>query len=109
MSNLSEAIGAAPVFAALGDTTRLELISRLSDGEQHSIAQLAEGLDLTRQGVTKHLHVLKQTGIVSCRRVGRENRFMIRPDPIAKARDYLTRASAQWDDTLARLKAAVEE
>ncbi|MEM7165627.1 MAG: metalloregulator ArsR/SmtB family transcription factor [Planctomycetota bacterium] len=100
---------AAPVFAALGDTTRLELLSRLSDGKQHSIVQLAAGLDLTRQGVTKHLQVLKQAGVVSCQRIGRESRVEIRPGPIEKARDYLTRASAQWDEAIDRLRAAVEE
>ena len=101
--------GPAPVFAALGDATRLELVARLGDGEQRSIAQLTDGLDLTRQGVTKHLQVLKQAGIVACRRVGRENRFRIEPDSIHRARDYLTRASAQWDEAIARLKTAVEE
>ena len=109
MSSVKEAIRSAPVFAALGDTTRLELLSRLSDGKQHSIVQLVEGLHLTRQGVTKHLQVLKQAGVVSCKRIGRESRFSISPGPIAKARDYLTRASAQWDDAIERLKAVVEE
>ena len=108
MLNVNNAIDSAPVFAALGDATRLELISRLSDGKPHSIVQLADGLDLTRQGVTKHLHVLKQAGMVSCERIGRESRFTIRPDPIAKARDHLTRASAQWDEAIKRLRVSVE-
>jgi len=102
-------MGAAPVFAALGDVTRLKLVSRLSDGKQHSIVQLTDGLDLTRQGVTKHLRVLQRAGMVSCERIGRESRFSIRPDPIAKARDYLTRASAQWDEAIQRLRKSVEE
>lgn len=109
MSNASDAIGPAPVFAALGDATRLALVSRLSDGKQHSIVQLTDGLNLTRQGVTKHLHVLKQAGIVAHERIGRESRFTIRPDAITEARDYLTRASAQWDEAIERLRAAVEE
>lgn len=99
----------ASVFAALGDTTRLELVARLSDGRPHSIVQLTGGLELTRQGVTKHLHVLKHAGLVSCKRIGRENRFTLRPDPIEEARDYLTRASAQWDEAIERLRASVEE
>lgn len=109
MSNVSEATGFAPVFAALGDVTRLELLSRLSDGNQHSIVQLADGLSLTRQGVTKHLHVLRKAGVVSCERIGRESRFAISPDPIAKARDYLAHASAQWDAAIERLRASVEK
>lgn len=99
----------AAVFAALGDTTRLELVSRLLDGQQHSIAELSEGLDLTRQGVTKHLSVLKRAGIVERERVGRESLFMIEPEPMLQANEYLTRASAQWDQAIERLKAFVEE
>ena len=99
---------AAPVFAALGDATRLELVSRLSDGESRSIAQLSDGLSLTRQGVTKHLRVLEQAGLVSSIRVGRESQFTFKPEPIGQARSYLDRVSMQWDDALSRLKRFVE-
>jgi len=109
MLKVKEVLRTAPVFAALGDVTRLELVSRLSDGQQHSIAELTEGLDLTRQAVTKHLHVLQRVGVVTSKRVGRESRFSIRPDPIAKARDQLARISAQWDEAIARLKESVEK
>ena len=109
MLKASDGIESAPVFSALGDVTRLELVSRLSDGQQHSITELADGLKLTRQGVTKHLRVLKQAGIVHSKRIGRETRFTIKPDPISKARDFLARASLQWDENIGRLKAFVEE
>ena len=109
MLKASDGIESAPVFSALGDVTRLELVSRLSDGQQHSITELADGLKLTRQGVTKHLRVLKQAGIVHSKRIGRETRFTIKPAPISKARDFLIRASLQWDENIGRLKAFVEE
>lgn len=112
MSRL-EALGAsadpASVFAALGDGTRLRLIARLGDGTARSIAQLTEGLRLSRQGVTKHLKVLEQAGIVRSSRVGRENRFRYVPEPIEGARRYLDTVSAQWDDALARLRSFVEQ
>lgn len=98
----------ARVFAALGDVTRLKLIGRLVDGEPHSIAQLADGLDLTRQGITKHLRVLQRAGIVRARSVGRESRFTYVPEPVERARTYLDTVNAQWDDALERLKAFVE-
>lgn len=98
----------APVFAALGSVTRLALVSRLSDGREHSITSLTDGLDLTRQAITKHLQVLQHAGVVDRRRVGRESRFTIRPDPITHAKDYLARVSDQWDETIARLRATVE-
>ncbi|MEO0629288.1 MAG: metalloregulator ArsR/SmtB family transcription factor [Planctomycetota bacterium] len=98
----------APVFAALGDSTRLQLVARLGGGQQLSIAQLTEGLKLTRQGVTKHLHVLQRAGLVSYERVGRERQYQLEPDSIAQAKDYLSRASAQWDEAIERLTDAVE-
>lgn len=97
-----------PVFAALGDATRLELVSRLSDGKQHSITELTEGFDLTRQAVTKHLQVLSEAGLVSRQRIGRESRFAMRNGPINHAKDYLTRISTQWDESIVRLRAMVE-
>src|SRR5690242_11921113 len=67
--------GTAPIFAALGDATRLQIVTRLSDGQARSIARLTDGLGLTRQGVTKHLRVLQDAGLVSSIRVGRESQF----------------------------------
>jgi DNA-binding transcriptional ArsR family regulator len=98
----------APVFAALGDATRLELVSRLNDGQARSIAQLTDGLGLTRQGVTKHLRVLEQVGIVSSSQVGREKQFTYSPQPIEQIQSYLETVSVQWDDALSRLQKFVD-
>jgi DNA-binding transcriptional ArsR family regulator len=100
----------APVFAALSDATRLAIISKLSGGGQPlSITQLTAGSELTRQGMSKHLRVLENAGLVSSIRVGRECRYAFTPEPIRELRDYLERVSAQWDDTLSRLKDFVEK
>ncbi len=99
----------APVFAALGDETRLSLLTKLSGGGRHSISQLTAGSRLTRQAITKHLRVLEGAGIVRGVHAGRENLFEFDPAPIEEAREYLDRVSAQWDQALARLKSFVEE
>jgi DNA-binding transcriptional ArsR family regulator len=98
----------APVFAALGDPTRLSLLMRLSDGERRSIAALSADTALTRQAVTKHLQVLEKAGLVGMSRVGRESRYAYRPEPLAEARAYLDTVSAQWEGALGRLKSLVE-
>jgi DNA-binding transcriptional ArsR family regulator len=98
----------ASVFAALGDRTRLALVSRLSEGRPRSITQLTTGSRLTRQAVTKHLRMLEGAGLVRHERVGREQRFHLVPQPIDLARAYLDGLSAQWDEALQRLKAFVE-
>lgn len=99
----------AATFAALGDPTRLSLLGRLSGGRAQSIAKLSVDTRLTRQAITKHLHVLEMAGLVSSLRVGRETQFAFRPEPIEAARSYLDEVSAQWDAAFARLKAFVEE
>jgi DNA-binding transcriptional ArsR family regulator len=99
----------APVFAALGDETRLALVAELSGGAARSIAQLTEGTNLTRQAVTKHLRVLEGAGLVRSSRAGRESRFGLEPRSLNDARRFLEEVSAQWDQALARLKAFVED
>ncbi len=99
----------APIFAALGDRTRLALVAKLSTGEPHSISQLTTGSRMTRQAVTKHLRVLEGAGIVRCSRSGRETQFQLDPAPIMEAKVFLDLVSKQWDNALARLKAFVEE
>ena len=98
----------APIFAALGDPTRLSLVIKLSTGGSRSIASLAIGSGLTRQAVTKHLRVLEGAGLVSAERVGRESRFALCPDPLMSASAYLVHVSLQWDSALDRLKDHIE-
>ncbi len=99
----------APVFAALGDKTRLLLVAKLSDGRRYSIAQLTEGSRLTRQAITKHLRVLNRVGMVRSTRTGREKLFEFNPRPLDGMKAYLDLVSRQWDQALARLKSFVEK
>lgn len=99
----------APVFAALGDETRLLLVAKLSGGQPHSISQLTAGSKLTRQAITKHLRVLERVGIVHGVRKGRESRYRLDPAPMLEVKEYLELVSEQWDQALARLKSFVGE
>ena len=98
----------APVFAALGDETRLMLLMRLAGGAPYSIARLTAGSTLTRQAITKHLRVLHRAGLVRGNRRGRESLYELEPESLDEAQQVLARISRQWDDALARLKAHVE-
>lgn len=105
----SQARAHVPVFAALGDQTRLSLVVRLLNGPPRSISQLTAGTRLSRQAVTKHLRVLEDVGIVHSVQVGRESRFELDPEPIENLRKYLETVSEAWDRALGRLKAFVED
>jgi DNA-binding transcriptional ArsR family regulator len=98
----------APVFAALGDETRLLLVAKLCDGQPRSISRLTRGSRLTRQAITKHLRVLEKAEILRSVRAGRESLFEFDPKPMAESRKYLDLVSGQWDQALSRLKAFVE-
>ena len=98
----------APVFAALGDETRLSLLAKLYGGHRFSISQLTEGSKLTRQAITKHLDVLAAAGLVRDVKVGRERLWEFEPSRLEEARHFLELIAEQWDQALARLKRAVE-
>jgi len=98
----------APLFAALGDETRLKLVDRLSGGQRLSIAELTSGSDVTRQAITKHLNVLAGAGLVHGVRRGRLRVFEIEPRRLRQARRYLELISRQWDAALARLRSSME-
>jgi len=98
----------ADVFAALGDATRLQLVSLLCAGGLLSIAQLTSGTEISRQGVTKHLQILAEAGLVRDVKVGRERRWQLAPERIDEARQGLEAIGRQWETALGRLKAFVE-
>jgi DNA-binding transcriptional ArsR family regulator len=99
----------APLFAALGDRTRLALVARLGSEGPLSISRLTEGSAVTRQAVSKHLRVLARAGLARGTRKGRETLWRLDSERLAEARRSLERIGARWDDALARLKKAVEE
>ena len=105
---MRDARAAVPLFAALGDVTRMQIVGRLSQGEPLSIATLTSGTGVTRQAVTKHLEVLSEAGLVHSRWHGRERRWALEPARLDAARRSLDAIAAQWTSALGRLKSFVE-
>jgi len=102
----SEAL--AGVFAALGDPTRLKLVAVLCAGGAFSIAQLTANTDISRQGVTKHLQVLADAGVVRDVKLGRERLWQLDPAQIEEAKRTLEVIGREWDVALEKLKAFAE-
>ena len=98
----------ADVFAALGDSTRLKLVAVLCAGAALSIAQLTANTSISRQGVTKHLQVLADAGLVRDLKVGRERRWQFEAARLEDARRALDAFAARWERALDRLKASLE-
>lgn len=98
----------AHVFAALGDPTRLKLVALLCAGGAFSIAQLTASTEISRQGVTKHLQVLADAGVVRDVKLGRERLWQLEPARIEEAKRTLEVIGRQWEIALGRLKVFAE-
>ena len=99
----------APIFAALGDETRLRLVERLCLDGPVSITRLASTSDISRQAITKHLQVLAKAGLVRGIREGRERLYQLDTERLQQARRCLDAVSRQWDDALNKLKLSLED
>lgn len=104
-----EIAASAPVFAALGDATRLELVARLCHEGPLSITGLTKGAAVTRQAITKHLRVMEDAGLVRNSRQGRESFWELDTRRMERAQRDLALISKQWDRALERLRRFVEE
>lgn len=99
---------AVPVFAALGDPTRLRVVARLCRDGPLSITRLSEGAEVTRQAITKHLEALAGAGLVRGHNQGRERIWELQPERLEIAHRCLDQISAQWDAAIGRLRTLVE-
>jgi DNA-binding transcriptional ArsR family regulator len=106
MRNLADP---APLFAALGDATRLRIVARLCEAGPLSIVRLTRGTRISRQAITKHLRALAAAGVVRSDRIGRERIWELQTARLEQARRALDQISNQWDAALERLRAFVEK
>jgi DNA-binding transcriptional ArsR family regulator len=104
----SDVRDAAPLFAALGDETRLQLVMRLAAGGPGSITRLSANSRVSRQAISKHLEVLSDAGLVRSTWRGRERVWDLAPQRLSDAHEYLDRISRMWDQAIGRLRAFVE-
>jgi DNA-binding transcriptional ArsR family regulator len=97
------------VLAALADPTRRSVLESLVRDGATTATVLARRLPVTRQAVGKHLSVLERAGLVHCRRVGREARYLPDPAPLTSTAEWLTRLAREWDERLDRIRALAED
>lgn len=98
----------APIFAALADPIRRKLLLNLAENSPKTATQLAEEYPITRQGILKHLDILKEAGLVTVTQHGREKRFSLTPEPLSELNEWIRDISSKWDRRLLRLKTMLE-
>lgn len=107
-SSGSDVASIATVFAALGDDTRLRLVTRLCQDGPQSIARLTGGSNISRQAIAKHLQALRMAGLARNSRVGREQIWQVDASGLSQAQRHLASISDQWDSAALRLQEYVE-
>ncbi len=100
-----------PVFAALADPMRRKLLTNLAQHSPRTATQLAEDYadSITRQGIHKHLQILRRAGLVTVYQQGREKRYQLTPEPLTELDQWIQDLQAKWDKRLLRLKTLLED
>ena len=81
----------------------------LAENSPKTATQLAQEYPITRQGIQKHLYVLRDAGLVAVHQQGREKRYTLTPEPLGELDQFIKEITAKWDERLLRLKAFLED
>lgn len=97
------------VFDAIADPTRRRLIHLLAEAEEKPLHELTVHFQMGRTAVSKHLTILKESGLVLDRKVGRETRYRLNANPLKEIQDWVAFYSKFWSTNLFRLNQLLEE
>lgn len=100
---------AGAVFDALADPTRRSVLRAVADDGPLTATELAARLPVTRQAVAKHLDTLRDAGLVTSAKEGRDVRFAFEPAPLDGAVAWIAAVGERWDHRLAALERAVRD
>jgi DNA-binding transcriptional ArsR family regulator len=96
------------VFAALANPTRRELLRLLLDGPQ-PVARMAARFEMARPSVSEHLRVLREAGLVSERRAGRQRYYQLEAGPLRELSEWLHPYEQFWRERLTGLRDLLDE
>jgi DNA-binding transcriptional ArsR family regulator len=96
------------VFAALANPVRREVLRLLLDGPR-TVNDLASHFAMRRPSVSEHLRVLRQAGLVSERKSGRERHYRLEAGPLVELQDWLHPYERFWRERLTALRNVLDE
>jgi DNA-binding transcriptional ArsR family regulator len=94
------------VLHALSDGSRRTMLEALSQGEA-TAGELAAMLPIARPGVSRHLRVLREAGLVEVRQEAQRRVYSLRPEPLAEVDHWLERYRSLWEQRLSALHTEV--
>jgi DNA-binding transcriptional ArsR family regulator len=96
------------VFTALADPTRRAILVRLAQGEA-TVGVLSRPFEISAPAISRHLKVLEQAELITNERRGKARVCRLRPDTLAKAKDWLDFSRRFWGASLERLDRHLKE
>jgi DNA-binding transcriptional ArsR family regulator len=96
------------VFNAIAEAHRRDVLDALIDGEK-AVGTIVNDLSMPQPQVSKHLRVLSEVGLVSCRAEGRRRLYRLEPAPFRPVHDWLAKHEQAWNDRLDRLDDYLQE
>jgi len=91
------------VFGALADPTRRAILTRLADGEDATVAELAAPFAMSQPAISKHLKVLEQAGLISRTQRATARLSRLQAEPLREVTSWLARYQRFWDESHERL------
>ena len=95
-------------YSALAEPSRREILDLLRGGER-SVGDLVAHLPLSQPGVSKHLKVLREAGLVDVRSQGKQRLYALRSEPLAEVDEWLEPYRAYWSNRLDALERHLED
>jgi DNA-binding transcriptional ArsR family regulator len=99
---------AATTFEVLAEPTRRRILELLRDGEL-SVGELVERIALSQPGVSKHLRVLRDAGLVDVRPQAQRRLYVLRPEPLTEVDAWLEPYRRFWADRLDDLERHLDQ
>jgi DNA-binding transcriptional ArsR family regulator len=97
------------VFNAIADPTRRRLLAMLAEAEELPLHEMAGRFPIGRTGVSKHLAILREAGLVEGARRGRETRYRLNAAPLREVQEWVAFYRRFWTERLDRLRGLLEE
>jgi DNA-binding transcriptional ArsR family regulator len=107
-SGVPRAATTSDPFNAIAEPRRRHILEFLA-GDERSVSDIVDALELAQPSVSKHLQVLRDVGLVSVRRDGRRTLVRLNPEPLRTVHDWIAHFERHWRAQLRRVKAHAEE
>jgi DNA-binding transcriptional ArsR family regulator len=105
---VARAATTSDVFNAVADVHRREILDALITGEK-PVGAIVNDLSMSQPQVSKHLRVLSEVGLVSCRADGRRRLYRLEPARLRPMHEWLTRYEQAWNERLDRMDDYLQE